>query len=74
MIEIKVFNDEIPPSKLIEFIRGFNVTQTPENSFISNATNSETLSKIKSKLCLSKLDNLYLKKKDIDNFINASFD
>ena len=32
LIEIKVFNDEIPPSKLIEFIRGFNVTQTPENS------------------------------------------
>lgn len=74
LIEIKVFNDEIPPSKLIDFIRGFNVTQTPENSFISNATNSETLSKIKDKLCLSKLDNLYLKKKDIDNFINVSFD
>ena len=71
LLEFKVFKDTIPVGQLIEFIRKYNFTETPENTYISNATNSKVLEALKKTYGLSKLDNAYLKKKDIDNIINA---
>ena len=44
LIELKVFNDELPIGQIIEFIRNYNITETLEGSFINNATKSNTLS------------------------------
>lgn len=71
LLELKVFEDEIPVSQLIEFIRKYTTTETPEQTYINNATNSKTLEKIKKRYCLTNLDNAYLKKKDVENIINA---
>ena len=71
LIELKVFNDELPISQIIEFIRDYNITETLEGSFINNATKSRTLSVIQQRYGLSKLDNIQLSKKDVENIINA---
>ena len=70
LLELKVFNDELSSSELISFIREYNVTETPEKNYINNAIRSETYLKIKSTLGLSKLGNLYLTKKNLDNLLN----
>lgn len=71
LIELKVFNDELPISQIIDFIRNYNITETLDSSFINNATKSNVLSIIKNRFCFSKLDNLLLRKKDVDNIINT---
>lgn len=63
LIELKVFNDELPIGQIIEFIRNYNITETLEGSFINNATKSNTLSIIQKRYGLSKLDNIQLRKK-----------
>ena len=40
-------------------------------SFINNATKSKVLDIIKIRYCLSNLDNAYLRKKDVENILNA---
>ena len=70
LLELKVFNDELSSSELISFIREYNVTETPEKNYINNAIRSDTYLKIKSTLGLSKLGNLYLTKKNLDNLLN----
>ena len=69
LIELKVFNDELPIGQIIEFIRNYNITETLEGSFINNATKSNTLSIIQKRYGLSKLDNIQLRKKDIKNIL-----
>ena len=71
LLELKVFNDELPISQLIEFIRNYTITEIPEGSYINNAIKSKTLNVIKKRYCLSNLDNAYLKKKDVENILNA---
>ena len=71
LLEIKVFQDEIPASKIYEFMREYNVTQSADGTYINNATNSFTYKRIKEKLGLLKLGNLYLKKKDIKNLLDG---
>lgn len=71
LIELKVFNDELPIGQIIEFIRNYNITETLEGSFINNATKSNTLSIIQNRYGLSKLDNIQLRKKDVENILNA---
>ncbi len=71
LIELKAFNDELPISKIIDFIRNYNITETLEGSFINNASKSDVLSIIQKRFCLSKLDNVLLRKKDVDNIINT---
>ena len=44
LIELKVFNDELPIGQIIEFVRNYNITETLEGSFINNASKSNTLS------------------------------
>ena len=69
LIELKVFNDELPIGQIIEFIRNYNITETLEGSFINNATKSNTLYIIQKRYGLSKLDNIQLRKKDVENIL-----
>ena len=69
LIELKVFNDELPIGQIIEFIRNYNITETLEGSFINNAAKSNTLSIIQKRYGLSKLDNIQLRKKDVENIL-----
>ena len=71
LLELKVFNDELPAGQIIDFIRSYSMTETPENSYISNATKSSTLNTIKERYSLANLDNAYLTKKDVDNILNS---
>lgn len=71
LLELKVFEDELSVDKIISFIRSYNVTLTPEGNYINNANRSEVLSRIKKRYALSKLDNLLLTKKELNNIINA---
>ncbi len=71
LLELKVFKDDLPIGQLIEFIRKYTFTETPEQTYISNAIDSKTLQVIKKVYGLSNLDNAYLKKKDVDFIINA---
>lgn len=66
LIEIKLFNDEIPVSQLYNFMRNYNMTVAKDGSFINGATLSEGLRKIKKDLGLRNLANAYLSKKDVD--------
>ena len=56
---------------IIEFIRNYNITETLEGSFINNATKSNTLSIIQKRYGLSKLDNIQLRKKDVENILTS---
>ena len=71
LIELKVFNDELPIGQIIEFIKNYNITETLEGSFINNATKSNTLSIIQKRYGLSKLDNIQLRKKDVENILTS---
>lgn len=71
LIELKVFNDEVPLGKIIEFIRNYNITETLDGLFINNASKSDVLSLIQKRYGLSKLDNIQLRKKDVMNILNA---
>ena len=66
LLELKIFNDEIPASRLFEFMRQYNITLDKYGSYINNSTWSHTYEQIKDKLGIAKLGNLYLSKKDVD--------
>ena len=74
LLELKVFNDEIPIGQLFEFIRQYYVTENYDGSYINASSESETYFKVKEKMGLSKLGNVYLSKRDTDNILNAQID
>lgn len=74
LLELKTFKDEIPISKLFEFIRQYTITKAPDNYYINNATRDLTIEKIQKNLGLLKLDNAYLKQRDVDNLLNIELD
>ena len=71
LVEFKAFGDELPIEQLFDFIRGYNVTETREGGFVNNATDTPTYRAVKEKLGLSKLGNVYLSKKDLDNLFKT---
>ena len=71
LLELKVFDDVLPIGQLVGFIRKYSITETPDGSFINNACKSNVLEAIKKRYALSKLDNAYLRKKDVDDILNA---
>lgn len=73
LLELKIFNDELPVNQIIDFIRDYKVTAINEGCYINNATNSRAFKFIKEKLSLSKLGNLNLKTKDLENLFNYDF-
>lgn len=66
LLELKIFNDDIPVGQIIDFIRQYKITKNYDDSYINNSTYSQTFQKIKEKLGLAKLGNLYLSKRDVD--------
>ena len=73
LLELKVFEDKLPIEQLFDFIRDYRVTETCEGGFVNNATDTPTYRAIKKKLGLSKLGNVYLSKKDLDNLFKTEF-
>lgn len=73
LLELEVFKDEIPIEQLIEFIRDYNVTENYDGTFINNALDTKTYRIVKEKYSLAKLSNVYLKLKNIENILDASF-
>lgn len=71
LLELKVFKDELPIGQIVDFIRNYNITETMEGSFINNAMTSKTLNVIQKAYGLSKLDDMYLKRKDVDSILDA---
>ena len=56
---------------VIGFIRNYSITEKPNGAFINNACRSDALDAIKKRYALPKLDNAYLRKRDVDNTLNA---
>lgn len=73
LLELKIFNDELPVNQIVEFIRSYSITNTGEGTYINNATKSKTFLKIKDQLGLAKLGNLFLKKRDLDLLLKTEF-
>lgn len=71
LLELKVFKDEITVDKLISFMRKYEMTSGRDGTYINNASVSKTYTKIKEVLGLSKLGNLYPRKKDLDNLLKT---
>lgn len=71
LLELKIFNDELPINQIIEFIRKYSITNTGEGTYINNSTKSKTFLKIKDQLGIAKLGNLFLKKRDLDLLLNT---
>ena len=74
LLALKVCEDEIPAAQLFDFVRQYNVTENYDLTYINNSTWSKTFEKIKEKLGLSKLGNVYLSKKDMDLLFQTELD
>ena len=70
LIELKLFNDEFSPDTIFEFIRSYKITENFDGSYINNATNSKFINMLKKKTGLSKIGNLYLTNKEVNNIMN----
>ena len=73
LLEFKVFDDTIPIEQLFDFIRDYRVSENYDGTYINNATNTPTYRKIKEKLGLAKLGNVYLSRKDLDLLFKTEF-
>jgi len=71
LLELKIFEDKIPISQIIDFIRQYRITKNFDESYINNSTYSKTFEQIKEKLGLAKLGNLYLSTKDVELLFNT---
>ena len=69
--ELYTFKNQLTPEQIITFIRDYKVTKNKDNSYINNTSESSIYKKVKEVYGLSKLGNLYLSKKDIDNILDA---
>ena len=47
LLELKIFKDKIPVSKLFEFIRQYNIVKGYGNTFVNTLTASDTYREIK---------------------------
>ena len=74
LLELKTFNDTIPISQIIDFIRQYKITKNYDESYINNSTYSKTFEKIKQVLESSKLGNLYLSQRDVELLFQTDLD
>lgn len=70
LLELKTFEDKIPISALVDFIRQYTITETKEKTYINNSTRSSVYEQIKSTLGILKLGNLYLTQKDVNSLFD----
>lgn len=73
LLELNVFNDELPINQIIKYIRDFNVTTNYDGSYINASTKSSAYNVVKKTLGIAKIGNLYLKERDIRNIFNFEF-
>lgn len=73
LLEFKIFDDKIAIEQLFDFIRDYKVTENYDGSFINNATDTSTYRKIKNRLGLSRLGNVYLSRRDLDLLFETEF-
>lgn len=73
LLEFKIFDDKIAIEQLFDFIRDYKVTENYDGSFISNATDTSAYRKIKNRLGLSRLGNVYLSRRDLDLLFETEF-
>ena len=71
LLELKIFNDELPVGQIVNFIKQYSITDTGEGTYINNSTRSKTFLKIKDQLGIAKFGNLFLKKRDLDLLLNV---
>ncbi len=71
LLELYTFKNQLTPEQIITFIRDYKVTKNKDNSYINNTSESSIYKKVKEVYGLSKLGNLYLSKKDIDNILDV---
>ncbi len=71
LLETYVFKLELSAEQLISFIRNYTITKNKDNTYINNATKSLIYEKVKQVYGLSKLGDLYLKAKEVENIYNA---
>lgn len=71
LLELKIFKDDIPMEQLFKFVRQYKLTLSRDGSYINNATSCETYKLVKERLGLTKLGNVYLQKKDVENIMNV---
>lgn len=74
LLELKIFEDKLPISQIIDFIRQYKITKNYDESYINNSTYNKTFEQIKKQLGLAKLGNLYLSKKDVDLLFQTELD
>ena len=74
LLELKIFEDKLPVSQIIDFIRQYKITKNYDDSYINNSTYSKTFEQIKQKLGLAKLGNLYLSKRDVELLFQTELD
>ena len=71
LLESKVFKHELSLEELVSFMQGYSLTETKEKNYVNSAATSEALLIIQNNISLSKLSNLYLKKKDVDGLFKT---
>ncbi len=74
LLELKIFEDKIPVSQIIEFIRQYKITKNYDETYINNSTYSKTFEQIKDRLGIAKLGNLYLSQKDVEFLFETDLD
>jgi len=74
LLELKIFNDQIPVGQIIDFIRQYKITKAQDETYINNSTYSKTFELIKEILGLAKLGNLYLTRKDVELLFKTELD
>ena len=55
-------------------MKEYKIDELFDKNFMNVALNSSTLNKVNKKLGLSKLDNVYLSQKDVNDILNVEFD
>ncbi|MCR4661198.1 MAG: IS1634 family transposase [Clostridia bacterium] len=66
LLEIKEFENALSVSEIVNFIRNFNVTETPEGSYVNTSTMSKTFKYIEEFFGSCVMSNMFLKKRDLD--------
>ena len=74
LIELKLFKDQIPLTRIFEFMRSYNMTLTKENAYINGATLNDAVVTIKEVIGARKLTNAFFSKKDLDLLFDLHLD
>ena len=74
LLEFYIFNDQISEEELFDFMRQYKVTKYADDRFVNTSCSCDTYQFVKDTFALSKLGNVFLTSKDINNILNAYID